>query len=129
MKVTGRTREELIELILNAAATLRGATNTTLMYKSYLSASEVRELLFSMQADGLIQYLEGEMKFKATIKGLEFLSECSTKDRSLLKVCEHQCTKCGLLYDCTSHDCQKPFHYSKCSTCLNFVLQSSFGES
>jgi predicted transcriptional regulator len=128
MKVTGRTRAELIELILNAAATSRGATKATLMYRSYLSLSEVRELLFSMQADGLIEYLEGEMKFKATIKGLQFLSECSTNDRSLLKVCEHQCTRCGVLYDCTSNDCQKPFHYSKCSACLNFVLQSSFGE-
>jgi predicted transcriptional regulator len=126
MKVTGRTRAELTELVLKAAAVPRGATKATLMYRSYLSLSAVRELLFSLRADDLIQYMHGEMRFKTTDKGLQFLSECSRKDRSLLKKCGHQCIGCGVLFDCKSSDCEKPFHYSKCPRCLNFVLQSSW---
>jgi predicted transcriptional regulator len=128
MILTGRTRAELTELVLKAAAVSRGATKATLMYRSYLSLSAVRELLISLRADDLIQYMQGDMRFKTTDKGLQFLSECSRRERSLLTKCDHQCTRCGVLYDCNSNDREKPFHYSKCSTCLNFVLQSSFGE-
>lgn len=128
MKVTGRTRAELFALVLKAAAVPHGATKTTLMYKSYLTFSEVQELLFSMQTEGLIQHLEGEMKFKATTKGLQFLAECPSEVQSLRKACEHQCARCGVLYACASQHCQKPFHYNKCSSCLNVLLQSSFGK-
>jgi len=34
--------------------------------------------------------------------------------------CHHQCTKCGVLYECENNLCRMPFSYGKCPRC-NFV--------
>jgi predicted transcriptional regulator len=121
--MAGRTREEAIFSILDAAAKHDGASRTSLMFKSYLSFSEVREVLSLLQSEGLVEYLTGEMKFKTTEKGLQYLAG----GQFAAKACSHQCTRCGVIYCCDRLECLEPFQHGKCSGCLNVAFQSSFG--
>lgn len=33
--------------------------------------------------------------------------------------CYHQCTRCGILYDCKKEECKKRFYNDICSMCHN----------
>jgi predicted transcriptional regulator len=113
--MTQRSREEIISLILQSAE--KGATQTTLMYETYLSHGALKEYLTLLLKKGQLQYLDGEMKFKTTSKGLVFLSShTGIGDQS----CSHQCKKCGVLYCCEQSNCQNPFHHAACNRCLQF---------
>ena len=113
--MTQRSREEIISLILQSAE--KGATQTTLMYETYLSHGALREYLILLLKKDQLQYLDGEMKFKTTSKGLMFLSSHTrVGDQS----CSHQCKKCGVLYYCEQQNCQNPFHHAVCHRCLQF---------
>lgn len=110
-----RSRTEIISLLLESAKA--GATKTTLMYEAYLSFDGLQEYLRLMREMGLIRYLDGEMKFRTTPKGLEFLI---SHRRDKTESCSHQCRKCGVLYDCKQTRCQNPFQHGACNRCLKF---------
>jgi len=113
--MTQRSREEIVSLILQSAE--KGATQTNLMYETYLSHGALKEYLALLLEKGLLQYLAGEMKFKTTPEGLMFLSsDISVGDKG----CSHQCKKCGILYYCKQTNCQNPFHHAACNRCLQF---------
>lgn len=110
-----RTKEEIISLLLQSAE--NGATQTTLMYETYLSNEALRGYITLLLENGLLEYLAGEMKFKTTAKGLTLLlSKIGGGD----KACSHQCKKCGILYDCKEAKCQDPFQHGVCNRCLKF---------
>jgi predicted transcriptional regulator len=110
-----RSREETISLILQSAE--KGATQTTLMYETYLSHDALKEYLVLLLKKGLLQYLAGEIKFKTTSKGLKLLpSDIGVGDEG----CSHQCKKCGVLYYCKQMNCQDPFHHAVCHRCSQF---------
>ena len=73
MKYRGRT--EIIEMILEATRT--GATKTKVMYKAYLSYTQVKEYLSFMSENELIEYEEGSHVYRTTEKGLHFLQAYS----------------------------------------------------
>ena len=67
-----RTREEVIGLVLEAAR--EGSSKTSIMYKSFVSFDKLEELLDHLMADGLLEQEKGEMTYRTTEKGLDFLS-------------------------------------------------------
>ncbi|MDG6999030.1 MAG: hypothetical protein JRN15_07945 [Nitrososphaerota archaeon] len=67
-----RSSTEIIDLILRSANS--GATRTRIMYKAYLSYTQLKEYLALLQRKGLIQYEEGEQIYRVTEKGLRFMN-------------------------------------------------------
>ncbi len=66
-----RSRTDIISQVLLAAN--GGATKTKIMYSAYLSYAQLKEYLSVLLENGLIEYQQGEQKYKTTPKGLQFL--------------------------------------------------------
>ena len=66
-----RSRTEIVAMILEAAN--GGATKTKIMYKAFLSYAQLREYLSVLIENSLLEYLEGNQKYKTTEKGLNLL--------------------------------------------------------
>ena len=66
-----RSRTEIVSNILNAAN--GGATRTKIMYKSFLSYSQLKEYLSILVENNLIESQEGTQIYKTTEKGLNLL--------------------------------------------------------
>ena len=66
-----RSRTEIVSNILNAAN--GGTSKTKIMYKAFLSYNQVKEYLFVLIENNLIEYLDGSQTFKTTEKGLNYL--------------------------------------------------------
>jgi predicted transcriptional regulator len=67
-----RSRTEIVAMILDAAN--GGATKTKIMYIAFLSYNQLKDYLYAMIENNLIEYLEGTRTFKTTEKGLNFLT-------------------------------------------------------
>jgi predicted transcriptional regulator len=70
-----RSRTDITGLILEAAN--GGATKTKIMYKAYLSFSQLREYLSMLVEKGFIEYEDGIAKYRTTEKGLRMLQMCN----------------------------------------------------
>lgn len=66
-----RSRTDIVATILEAAN--GGSTKTKIMYKSYLSYAQLKEYLSILIENGLLEYEEGELKYKTTEKGIRFM--------------------------------------------------------
>ena len=66
-----RSRTEIISNILNAAN--GGATKTKIMYKAFLSYSQLKEYLSILVENNLIESQEETQIYKTTDKGLNLL--------------------------------------------------------
>ena len=66
-----RSRTEIVSNILNAAN--GGATRTKIMYKAFLSYSQLKEYLSVLVENNLLESQEGTQTYKTTEKGLIFL--------------------------------------------------------
>jgi predicted transcriptional regulator len=66
-----RSRTEIVAMILDS--TNGGATKTKMMYKAFLSFHQLKEYLFVLIENDLIEYLNGTQTFRTTEKGLKFL--------------------------------------------------------
>ena len=66
-----RSRTELVSMILETAN--GGATKTNIMYSAFLSYNQLKEYLFVLIENNLLEYLEGSRTFKTTEKGLNVL--------------------------------------------------------
>ncbi|HUG97118.1 MAG TPA: winged helix-turn-helix domain-containing protein [Nitrososphaera sp.] len=66
-----RSRTDIVATILDAAND--GSTKTRIMYKAYLSYAQLKEYLSILVGNGLLEYEEGELKYKTTEKGLRFM--------------------------------------------------------
>jgi predicted transcriptional regulator len=66
-----RSRTEITAMILQAAH--GGATKTRIMYKAYLSYTQVKEYLRFLQENNLVKYEEGTQLYRVTEKGRHFL--------------------------------------------------------
>ena len=67
-----RSRTDIVSQILEAAN--GGATKTRIMYKAYLSYAQLKEYLSVLTENGLLDYEEGELKYKTTEKGIRFMN-------------------------------------------------------
>ena len=66
-----RSRTEIVSMILEAAN--GEATKTKIMYRAFLSYAQLREYLSVLIENSLLEYLEGNQKYKTTEKGLNLL--------------------------------------------------------
>ena len=66
-----RSRTDIVALILEAANS--GITKTKIMYKAFLSYTQLKEYLATVEENGLLEYQEGEQIYKTTAKGIRFL--------------------------------------------------------
>lgn len=66
-----RSRTDIAALILEA--TLEGAGKTRIMYKAFLSYSQLKEYLTILLENGLIEYFADEEIFRITERGRRFL--------------------------------------------------------
>ena len=68
-----RSRTEIVDNILDAAANGEGETKTKIMYFAFLSYNQLNEYLSLLIENNLIEYVDGTKTFKTTEKGLYFL--------------------------------------------------------
>jgi len=66
-----RSRTEIVSMVLEAAN--GGATKTRIMYKAFLSFSQLREYFSLLMENNLLEYLEGSKTYKTTEKGFNLL--------------------------------------------------------
>ncbi|HYJ03147.1 MAG TPA: winged helix-turn-helix domain-containing protein [Nitrososphaeraceae archaeon] len=66
-----RSRTEIVGNILDAAN--GGTSKTKIMYTAFLSYGQLKEYLSILIENNLIEYLDGDNKFKTTEKGLNYL--------------------------------------------------------
>ena len=66
-----RSRTEIVGNILDAAN--GGISKTKIMYSAFLSYGQLKEYLSILIENNLIEYVDGDNKFKTTEKGLNFL--------------------------------------------------------
>ena len=67
-----RSRSDIVSMILDSSRS--GASKTKIMYKAYLSYSQVIEYLKHLQQNDLLGYEEGTQLYRPTEKGLKFLN-------------------------------------------------------
>jgi len=70
-----RSRTEIVAMILEAARS--GATKTKIMYKAYLSYTQVKEYITFLQDNELLAYEQGTQLYKISEKGYKFLRSYS----------------------------------------------------
>jgi predicted transcriptional regulator len=68
-----RTKEEITALILEAITHTKRATQTIIMYKSYLTHVQLKHFLSSLIEKGLIEYHKEDRLYTITQKGMYFL--------------------------------------------------------
>jgi|GraSoiStandDraft_57_1057295.scaffolds.fasta_scaffold1827864_1 predicted transcriptional regulator len=68
-----RSEEEITALILEAAAGNTGVTQTTIMYKAFLTYSQLKAYLLLLTEKGLIEFRNLERVYCTTNKGMQFL--------------------------------------------------------
>ena len=66
-----RSRTEIISMILDSVTV--GTTKTKIMYKAYLSYTQLKEYLSLLEESGMIVYENGTQVYKITEKGRKFL--------------------------------------------------------
>ena len=67
-----RSRTEIVGNILEVAN--GGVSKTKIMYIAFLSYGQLKEYLSILIENSLIEYLDGDNKFKTTEKGLNYLN-------------------------------------------------------
>lgn len=70
-----RSRTEIVASILDAA--VDPTTKTKIMYKAYLSYSQLKEYLSVLIENHLLEFNEAELKYRTTAKGKRFLDTYS----------------------------------------------------
>jgi predicted transcriptional regulator len=66
-----RSRTDIVSQILDSA--VGGATKTKIMYRAFLSYAQLKEYLTVLEANGLLEYQEGEQMYRTTEKGMKFM--------------------------------------------------------
>jgi predicted transcriptional regulator len=66
-----RSRTEIMSMILDSVSS--GATKTKIMYKAYLSYSQLKEYLSFMEQNELIRYEVGAQLYRITEKGIKLM--------------------------------------------------------
>ena len=81
-----RSRTDIAAAILKSAIEENGAGMTRIMYNSFLSFNQIKEYLSLLVTSGLLEYHEGNRKYKTTIKGKRFLKLYENVDELLKTV-------------------------------------------
>ncbi len=77
MKLKQRSSIEIMSEILDAANERSGVGKTKIMYRAFLSYSQLKEYLPVLTERGLLSFDTGSQTFRITKKGLKFLDTCN----------------------------------------------------
>lgn len=66
-----RSRNEIVSMILDSVSS--GATKTKIMYKAYLSYTQLKEYLSYLEQGEIIKYEEGTQLYRITEKGRKLM--------------------------------------------------------
>lgn len=66
-----RSRNEIVSMILDSVSS--GATKTKIMYKAYLSYTQLKEYLAYLEQGEIIKYEEGTQLYRITEKGRKLM--------------------------------------------------------
>jgi len=80
-----RSRTDIVAAILKSATQEEGSGMTRIMYNSFISFNQIKEYLTLLDQNGLLEYHEGNRKYKTTKKGNRFLKLYENVDE-LLKI-------------------------------------------
>jgi predicted transcriptional regulator len=67
-----RSKTDIVGLILEVA-NVEGATKTKIMYKAFLSSSQLKEYLEMLMENSLLEFEEERQFYRTTEKGIRFL--------------------------------------------------------
>jgi predicted transcriptional regulator len=67
-----RSKTDIVGLILEVA-NVGGATKTKIMYKAFLSSSQLKEYLAMLMENSLLEFEEERQFYRTTEKGIRFL--------------------------------------------------------
>jgi predicted transcriptional regulator len=81
-----RSRTDIAAAILKSATDENGTGMTKIMYNSFLSFNQIKEYLSLLTSSGLLEYHEGNRKYKTTTKGKHFLKLYENVDELLKAV-------------------------------------------
>ena len=68
-----RSRTDIVAAILKSATQEGGTGMTRIMYNSFISFNQIKEYLTLLVQNGLLEYHEGNRKYKISKKGNRFL--------------------------------------------------------
>lgn len=80
-----RSRTDIVAAILKSATQEGGTGMTRIMYNSFMSFNQIKEYLTLLVQNGLLEYHEGNRKYKTSKKGNRFLMLYENVDE-LLKI-------------------------------------------
>jgi predicted transcriptional regulator len=83
-----RSRTDIAAAILKSATVENGAGMTRIMYNAFLSFNQIKEYLSLLASSRLLEYHEGNRKYKTTTKGKHFLKLYENVDE-LFKTVPH----------------------------------------
>jgi len=83
MKLKQRSNIEIMSEILDAANGRSGAGKTKIMYKAFLSYSQLKEYLPVLTERGLLSFDTDTQTFRTSKKGLKFLDTCNRMDDAM----------------------------------------------
>jgi predicted transcriptional regulator len=86
-----RSRTDIVLAILEAAA--NGATQIKIMYNAFLSYAQAKEYLSVLLANGLIEYIAGELVYRTTSKGMKLLEQIRNSEGITLDLVNDQPAK------------------------------------
>jgi predicted transcriptional regulator len=81
-----RTRTEIAAQILQAANGHNEITKTKIMYKAFLTHTQLQEYLAILIQNGLLEYLDRTKSYKTTEKGLKFLKIYEKMEQELTMI-------------------------------------------
>jgi UDP-N-acetyl-D-mannosaminuronate dehydrogenase/predicted transcriptional regulator len=88
-----RSRDEVIGRVLEAAR--EGSSRINIMYKSFVSFDKLQELLDRLITDGLLEQEKGELGYRTTQKGLDFMNKLNCSDANNNETCRNSDTDQG----------------------------------
>ena len=68
-----RTHHDILAKVLQTAKGTDGITKTRIMYRAYLSSSQLKEYIAYCRGHGLVTYDAGTRVYKTTNKGIRLL--------------------------------------------------------
>jgi len=81
-----RTRTEIAAQVLQAANGHNEITKTKIMYKAFLTHTQLQEYLAILIQNGLLEYLDRTKSYKTTEKGLKFLKIYEKMEQELTMI-------------------------------------------
>jgi predicted transcriptional regulator len=80
-----RSRTDIVAQILDAASNSDKITKTRIMYKAFLSYTQLKEYTSLLVENGLLEYRSHNQTYKTTQKGMQFMQAYNQMEKYMIK--------------------------------------------